>query len=423
MADTAQPQIYQPNGPLDQLAYNFANQPAQPQQYRNQEVPITMGLDVTPPDKGVVMGNYLHNLGTQHIQMQQQQKDQQFLKSVHDVMSSNSTNEDKINHLVDLNTQHGGGYLDDTIKQLGGLTKQDNQGYKPQTLQDVLTIEKAKSGYKPSSLDEAINLEQAKKSPPKTLSQPEIDKINSEITKNESASQFYLAQAKTKGQQNPESQKDLAQADLYKAQADKLRNTLSTVPDTTGMDKVGYYQNGQPIYRKPVSKPPSQGQETTALYASRIKQANDILGKLEGFTNNLNMGDMVQAGLPDFANFMKSEDMQSYQQAQKNFLTAVLRRESGAVISPSEFKEGRSQYFPQPGDKPAVLAQKKANRDLVMQNFVKAAGSAYIPYQGAQPGQAQPQAQPQAQRLTATNPQNGQKIQSLDGGQTWQPAQ
>lgn len=130
-------------------------------------------------------------------------------------------------------------------------------------------------------------------------------------------------------------------------------------------------------------KPPSQGQETTALYASRIKQANDVLGQIESFINNQGPKEMMQAGLPKngFTNWLKSEDMQSYEQAQSNFLNAVLRRESGAVISPSEFAEGRRQYFPQPGDKPAVIAQKKANRDLVMKNFVKAAGRAYVPYE------------------------------------------
>ena len=130
-------------------------------------------------------------------------------------------------------------------------------------------------------------------------------------------------------------------------------------------------------------KPPTQAQEATALYASRIKQADEVFAGIEEFINTQGIGEMAQAGLPEFANFMKSEDMQSYQQAQRNFLNAVLRRESGAVISPSEFKEGRQQYFPQPGDKPAVIAQKKANRDLVKKNFISAAGNAYRPYEEA----------------------------------------
>lgn len=133
-------------------------------------------------------------------------------------------------------------------------------------------------------------------------------------------------------------------------------------------------------------KPPSQAMETTALYASRIKQANDVFGQIEKFTNNQNIGDMVQAGLPDWLNNAKSSEMQSYMQAKKNFLNAVLRRESGAVISEAEFKNGDRQYFPQYGDKPPVLAQKKANRDLVMKNFIKAAGNAYTPYQETDTG-------------------------------------
>jgi hypothetical protein len=125
-------------------------------------------------------------------------------------------------------------------------------------------------------------------------------------------------------------------------------------------------------------KPPTAGQETTALYASRIKQANDVFGSMEKYLNNMPViGTAINKAVP---NFMKGEDFQAYEQAQKNFLNAVLRRESGAVISPSEFQNGKEQYFPQPGDKPQVLAQKKANRDLVMQNFVKSAGKAYVAY-------------------------------------------
>lgn len=128
-------------------------------------------------------------------------------------------------------------------------------------------------------------------------------------------------------------------------------------------------------------KPPTAAQETTALYASRIKQANAIFDKLEKFTHNQDGLDYVQAGLPNFLNAFKGGDMQSYQQAQKNFLNAVLRRESGAVISPTEFAEGRQQYFPLPGDGPEVLAQKKANRDLVMKTFIRSSRQAYVPYE------------------------------------------
>jgi hypothetical protein len=67
-------------------------------------------------------------------------------------------------------------------------------------------------------------------------------------------------------------------------------------------------------------------------------------------------------------------------QAKRNFVNAVLRRESGAVISPSEFENAHVQYFPVPGDSEKVLAQKKANRELVKNQFIRSAGRAYQPY-------------------------------------------
>lgn len=157
-------------------------------------------------------------------------------------------------------------------------------------------------------------------------------------------------------------------------------------------------------------KPPSQGQETTALFAGRLKQANDQFDQMAEYINTLPVvGTAMNKMAP---NFMKSAEWQSYEQAQRNFLNAVLRRESGAVIAQSEFEEGRKQYFPMPGDKPAVIEQKRKNRELVTRNFIKAAGRAYEPYEQTGSGMS----------LTATNPTTGQKIKSLDGGQTWQPA-
>lgn len=162
-----------------------------------------------------------------------------------------------------------------------------------------------------------------------------------------------------------------------------------TMLSTIGLDNLpndmeitGFDQKGQPMIRKKKEeKPPTAGQETSALYASRLQQSDEIFNKLENYINHQGVGEAVQGSLPNFLNVLKSEDMQSYQQAQKNFLNALLRRESGAVISPSEFREGKQQYFPQPGDKPDVIAQKKANRDLVKKSFKSSARNAYIPYE------------------------------------------
>lgn len=133
-----------------------------------------------------------------------------------------------------------------------------------------------------------------------------------------------------------------------------------------------------PAYERS-EKPPTAGQETTALYASRISQANKIFDNLERYINNLPVVGTALSGIAP--NFMRDKNYQSYDQAKRNFVNAVLRRESGAVISPTEFENANQQYFPQPGDKPEVIEQKRLNRDLVMKNFIKSSGKAYVPYE------------------------------------------
>jgi len=128
------------------------------------------------------------------------------------------------------------------------------------------------------------------------------------------------------------------------------------------------------------TKQATAAQETTALYANRIEQSNAIISQLDNKVAGMNpLAFSGQQALPQWLNGVKSADFQSVDQAQRNFVNAVLRRESGAVISPQEFDNARQQYFTMPGDVPATIAQKKANRDLVQQGFVSGAGQAYTP--------------------------------------------
>lgn len=132
-------------------------------------------------------------------------------------------------------------------------------------------------------------------------------------------------------------------------------------------------------------KPPSQAQETTALYAKRLEQAEKVFEGLKGEFGHLGLGSIISQGKlgpVGIANWMKSAAGQSYEQAQRNFLNAVLRKESGAVISPSEFAEGRAQYFPQAGDKESVILQKEANRKAVIESMKQASGKAYTSIKG-----------------------------------------
>ena len=122
-------------------------------------------------------------------------------------------------------------------------------------------------------------------------------------------------------------------------------------------------------------KAPTIAQQTVAEYAARLEQANPIIEKLTPAINGMNVLSF-EAQLRAIPS-LQSAEIQQYKQAASNFINAKLRRESGAVISPSEFTEARAQYLPVPGDKPETLAQKKANRDLVYASLRKAAGNAY----------------------------------------------
>lgn len=120
-------------------------------------------------------------------------------------------------------------------------------------------------------------------------------------------------------------------------------------------------------------------QGAAAAYADRMVSADAVLSDpmlTEAMTSLVEQG---KAGVPIAGNFLVSKEFQMAEQAQRDFVNAVLRRESGAVISPSEFENAKKQYFPQPGDTPEVIVQKARNRKTAIAGVSRAAGSNYSP--------------------------------------------
>lgn len=118
-----------------------------------------------------------------------------------------------------------------------------------------------------------------------------------------------------------------------------------------------------------------------AGYANRQEQANGILEQLDPKIKNMSYAQFkLSLAAP---NALQSPQMQQFSQAAKNFINAQLRRESGAAISPSEYKDALKQYIPAPGDSDAVLEQKKQNRLLNQRNLINEASTAYQPLGGA----------------------------------------
>lgn len=129
-----------------------------------------------------------------------------------------------------------------------------------------------------------------------------------------------------------------------------------------------------------ITNPKGQGtgeQMNAALYADRMRASNDIIGKLEQVGTSL--PNSLMSGVPVLGNYMITPEYRQLDQAQRDFVNATLRRESGAVISTQEFDNAKKQYFPQPGDDPQTIANKRANRLLALNGISRAAGSNYQP--------------------------------------------
>lgn len=156
----------------------------------------------------------------------------------------------------------------------------------------------------------------------------------------------------------------------------------------SGSAIAGVDDEGNPIYAqlsrtggepsivqgiRPAPKGMNVDQAKAAGFADRIAESTPILDVAPP-----SMGAMVLSDLPG-GNFALDPQQQSFFQAERNFINAVLRRESGAVISDPEFANARKQYIPQPGDSKQVLEQKRRNRETVLRSFSRDAGPSYQP--------------------------------------------
>lgn len=176
----------------------------------------------------------------------------------------------------------------------------------------------------------------------------------------------------------------------------------------------------------------NEGQANAVAFGARALDAQNTLRQLEaGGTTN---GGRIAAGLDSvpviggtlgglarstggwglgIGNLSKNygvapdDQQQSYDQAKRNFVSAVLRKESGAAISESEFANEDKKYFPQAGDSAATIEQKARARDLAIEGLKAQAGpgaqlingiidNANRDY-GSQPKPSAPQDQPAQQ--------------------------
>ncbi len=129
----------------------------------------------------------------------------------------------------------------------------------------------------------------------------------------------------------------------------------------------------------PESKPLSQGESNATGFYSRVLESHRILlqpteqGLLEEQGTSFSNA-MLEKDPTGLARYAMADEYKRYEQAKRDFINANLRRESGAAIADSEFDSAEKQYFPVPGDSPAVIAQKRRNRETVINALRVASG-------------------------------------------------
>ena len=137
------------------------------------------------------------------------------------------------------------------------------------------------------------------------------------------------------------------------------------------------FNSGWTVHEDAVaSRPPSQAQFLASAYAGRMVQAGDVFGKISDEIVDMWPASFTGQKWADTPT-LQSDVMQSYMQASRNFINALLRRESGAVIADSEFDSAEKQYLPMPNDSEVVARQKAANRQYVTDTMIRSSGDAY----------------------------------------------
>lgn len=114
-------------------------------------------------------------------------------------------------------------------------------------------------------------------------------------------------------------------------------------------------------------KPRTKTQLENEIFANRIENSLNIITGLETAGFDIRTGtSFVGQAVPER---FKGENRKKLEQAKRDITNAILRRESGAAISESEFESAEKQYFPQVGDTKGVIEQKIKNINIVLEGL------------------------------------------------------
>jgi hypothetical protein len=166
------------------------------------------------------------------------------------------------------------------------------------------------------------------------------------------------------------------------------------VDTRTGQARPVMGQGGHPLTGG--GKPLTEAQGNAVAFGARAIEANRIatdlekqgvrntgairtaVGGIAGMTPFV--GEQLEQGVRSAFNVLPSvvggtsPEQQQVDQSRRNFISAVLRKESGAAIGVDEYKNEERKYFPQAGDTDKVIQQKQKARELAIEALKAQAG-------------------------------------------------
>lgn len=123
-------------------------------------------------------------------------------------------------------------------------------------------------------------------------------------------------------------------------------------------------------------------QKLTEGQSKDLNYYNRGVGALQNFDQHekalTSFGDNAASGVPLVGNYLTSEAFQKAEQAGKEFLASILRKDSGGAITAEEMQQYGSFFLPKPGDHPSVIAQKREARARALEAMRTGLGTAEV---------------------------------------------
>lgn len=132
-------------------------------------------------------------------------------------------------------------------------------------------------------------------------------------------------------------------------------------------------EGGQPVKGKAANRQLTEGQGKSTAFAMRAIEAENQLETLGAY--NPSLTDRAALAVPfDATRGLASDKAQKYDTAKRNFIASILRKETGAAVTRPEFEMYDKMYFPQVGDNPQQLVDKRRQRGLALEGLMAEAG-------------------------------------------------